>query len=594
MKCNLFALAATASLALLGGCASVGAPASRAVIMQIDDVATGAMQTQPAVLELDGQPAVLYATQDNRVAFQYGTDAKARVLLDETARVKGGNRFQLQSQGKQLYASWWSHQDGKSLYFTSSQDNGKTFAPVSIVNEGHGVLGPFSLLPGSNGVLGMTYMDERVPPYQTYFNRSTDNGLTWPKPDQRLDIALPDGQKSHVQSPQTVISGAAWVSAWVDTLRVDGKARYRVLSRRSDDSGLNWSPQTEIFSSDKLVSSFQVRADGKTIVIAADEAERGIIAFASVDEGRNWRSTGALAGTEVSPGTERASNNGLDLAVADGRAHLVWIQDRKDQKARIMHGTLDVAQAGWLTAAQRLDVKAFENTRAILPVVMALPNGPVLTSWVDYRDIRANIYLSASFDRGQTWSAPQPLLKPGEVSVGWPQFVRWGQQAAIAYDVYPNEQVLKGKYKIKLLPLADGAKALPEFVTVSTVSDAERKAKLEKRVNGVWQNRVSGNFDAAYDSFDFAFKAVTPKKTYLENVGVILYQSFSIVDATLSGNVADVKMKFKYEIKPTIMPNGKSIKVDPVEVEASNTWVWVGNDWYMVYAPSFGEANLQY
>lgn len=591
MKRNLFALAAIASLALLGGCAVGDGAISTGVLLQVDDIATGAQQTQPAVVEFDGQPALLYATQDNRIVFQRGNE---RVQLDETARVRGGNRFQLQVHDKQLQALWWSHLEGKSLYFTSSADGGKAFAPVSIVNDTHGVLGPFSLLHGTGGVLGMTYLDEREPPYQAYFNRSSDYGRTWAKPDQRLDFALPDGQKSYVQSPQSVESGTAWVSAWADAVKVGGTNRYRVVSRRSDDAGLNWSPQEIIFSSDKLISSLMVRAQGGQIVIAADESERGIVAFASKDEGRSWRSAGAMAGTEVAPGTDGASSSGIELAVAGEQAHLLWMQDRKGQKTRIMHGTLDLAQAKWLGAAQRLDVKAVENTRSMLPTIMALPGGQVLASWVDYRDIRPNIYLSASFDRGQSWSAPQPLLKRGEVSAGWPKLLPWGKQAAIGYDIYPNEQLLKGKYVLRLLPLAEGAKALPEFVAPATVNDAERKARLEQRVKMVWQNRVDGNYDAAYDVFDFAFKAFSSKKTYLENVGVILYQSFSLMDSAITGNEAEVKMKFKYEIKPTIMPNGKSIKVAPVEVEASNTWVWVKDDWYMVYAPSFGQANLQY
>ena len=35
-------------------------------------------------------------------------------------------------------------------------------------------------------------------------------------------------------------------------------------------------------------------------------------------------------------GTEGASNSGIDMAVTGGRAHLVWMQDRKDEKTRII------------------------------------------------------------------------------------------------------------------------------------------------------------------------------------------------------------------------------------------------------------------
>ena len=424
-----------ASLAALGGCAVVGSDAGGKVLVQIDDVATGAGQTRPAVVELNGKPALLYATRDNRVIFQHG---EQRLPLDETAPVRGGNRFQLQLQDQQLHALWWSHQDAKNLYFTSSADGGRLFTPVSIVNDAHGVLPAVSLLRGPQGVVGITYQDERLPRYQNYFNRSTDYGRTWPKPDVRLDLAPDAGQPSDVHDPQSVESGQAWVSAWADAVKVAGRLSYRIVSRRSDDAGLRWSPPEVLYSSDKLISSLVVRAQGEHIVIAADEHESGIVAFASQDQGRNWRSAGALAGTGFAAGAEGASNSGIDLTVAAGRAHLAWMQDRKGEKTRIMRASLTIAEAKWMGAVQRLDTKAHDNTRSMLPVLLAVPKGPLLAAWVDYRDIRPNIYLSASFDQGQAWSAPQALLKPGELAAGWPKLIPWGNnQAAIGYDVYP-------------------------------------------------------------------------------------------------------------------------------------------------------------
>ena len=588
---TLATLATVAAVAALSGCATGGPQAAgNNVLLQLDDAATGSLQTRPAVLERKGQPAVLYATQDNRVVFKLGDK---RQELDVTAPVKGGNRFQLNEQDQHLHALWWSHQDAKNLYFSSSADGGQTFAPVSIVNDAHGVLAPFSLLRGPGGVVGMVYSDERLPRYQAYFNRSTDYGRTWARPDVRLD--LPNGAIStDVGEPQGVESGKAWVTAWVDAIKESGRFSYRILSRRSDDAGVTWSPQNVVFTTDKLISSLKVGVQGSHIVLAFDESQHGIVAFSSADEGRNWRSAGAMAGTSVTPGTDGASSSGIELAVTAGRAHVSWMQDRKDEKTRIMYGTLDLAQGQWLGAARRLDTKAFDNTRSMLPSLLVLPDGPVLASWLDYRDIRPNIYMSASFDQGKSWSAPQPYLKPGEVSAGWPKLMAWGKQAAIGYDIYPDEQVLKGKYLLKLLPLDASAKALPQYVAPVVVSDAERKARLEQRVKTNWDYRVAGNFASSYDMFDFAFRAASTKAVYVEGTGVINFLSYGQEGITIKGNEAEVKMKIKYEVKSTMMPNGKLLKVEPVDVEAVNTWVWVDNDWYMVYAPSFGQANLQY
>ena len=407
MKRYLSLLASLASLAFVGGCAFVSSDPAGKVLLQVDDIATGALQTQPAIVELNGQPALLYASKDDRVVFQQGAK---RFTLDDTAPVRGGNRFQLHLQDRSLQALWWSHQDAKNLYFTSSTDSGQTFAPVSIVNDDHGVLPPFNLLRGPQGVLGMTYLDERQPHYQAYFNRSTDHGRTWARPDQRLDLAPAEAQPSNVQDPQSVESGAAWVSAWVDAVKVAGRASYRIVSRRSDDAGLAWSQPQVLYSSEKLISSLTVRAQGSHIVIAADAHEQGIFAFASSDQGRSWLGSGFLAGTGFAAAdSEGASNSGIRMALAGERAHLVWMQDRKGEKTRIMRASLDIAQAKWLDVVQRLDLKAHDNTRSMLPSVLATPQGALLAAWVDYRDIRPNIYLSASYDQGHAWSAPQAL-----------------------------------------------------------------------------------------------------------------------------------------------------------------------------------------
>ena len=585
MKRYLFIWALLTSLVSAGGCASIGAESGNKVLAQVDDAATGALQTRPAIVELNGKPAILYAAKDDRVALQIGGQ---RQLLDETARVRGGNHLQLHRQDQNLQALWWSHDDGKNIYFTSSADEGKSFNAVSMVNDEHGVLPPYSLTQGPQGVVGVTYQDERATGYQAYFNRSTDNGRSWARPDQRLDTP-PKGRTSDVHEAQSVQSGTVWVSAWTDNTPGTGQASYRIVSRRSVDEGQSWSAPEVLYSADHQISSLMIRAQSGNMVIAADELNRGIIALGSQDEGRSWRSAGVLAGTEG------ASNSGIDMAVTGGRAHLVWMQDRKDEKTRIMRASLDVAQSKWLGAVQRLDLKSHENTRSTSPVILATPQGSVLASWVDFRDIRPNVYLSSSSDQGQAWSAPQALLKPGEVSAGWPQLLPWRDQVAIGYELYPTDRPADGKFVVRLLEDADSAKGLAGLPAPAALSEADRKARLEQRVKTMWDQRVAGNYEPTYDMFDFAYKAATPKKYYVDSVGVITYLSYAVGDIAIAGNEASVKMKLRYEVKPTVLPStGKKITLPAADVESPTTWVWVANDWYMVYSPSFEPPQLKY
>lgn len=591
MKRFSLPLALLVSAIFLAGCAGMGAQSGSDILIELQDAMTGAGSTRPAIVEMNGEPTVLYASQADRIVFKQG---QTRMQIDETARVKGGNRFQLHRQDDHLHALWWSHEEGKNVYFTSSSDKGQSFSPVGMVNDTHGILAPFSLLRGSNGEVAITYLDERAPRTQAYINRSTDYGRTWPRPDQRLDIAPIDDLRSDIREPQSVEVGKAWVSAWVDVVSAAGRPSFRVVTRRSEDAGKSWSDPNVLFSSDKLIASLAVKSQGQQVIIAADEHDRGIFMLASHDEGRTWDKSGVLEGTSVVEGAEGASNNGIQMTVSGERAYLVWMQDRKDEKTKIMRATLDITQGKWLSPAQRMDVKGFDNTRSMLPVIAASSTGSVVGAWVDYRDIRPNIYVSASFDKGQSWTEPKAVLQPGNMSAGWPLLMPWKDQVALGYETYPADDTKAGKFTLRQITLDQNAKALPEFGTWPVVSEAERKLKLEERIKTFWGNRVSGNYQPTYDVFDFAYKKMTSEKAYLDNTGNITFLSYEAGDVVVNGNEARVKMKIKFEVKPTQMPSGRSVTIAPMDTEVTHTWVWVGNNWYFVYSPSFGQPNLSY
>lgn len=587
MKRPLLLAMSLASISLLAACAAGHPDSAVTALAQVDDVATGASQTRPALVEMDGKVAVLHSTKQDRVALQIGDQKQ---LVDETARVKqGGSYFKLSKVGKKLAAAWWSHQNGKNIYYTSSTNGGKQFAPVSMVNAEHGVLVPYHLVYGPQDELGMIYHDERLPNYQAYFNRSIDFGRTWSPQDQRLDTPPPNGRSSDAHEPQLVQSGNVWLGAWTELVNVDGKARYHLVSRHSEDAGQTWSQPAVLYAADYQISSLIARANGANLVIAADELKRGVFALTSQDAGKTWQNLGYVAGTDG------VSNSGIDLAVATGRAHLTWMQDRPEQKTHVLQATADIGQNKWVTPAQRLDVKAIENTRSISPVILATQQGPLVAAWVDFRDIRPNVYLSASYDQGLKWTAPKPLNKPGELWLGWPQLIAFADQVAIGYEVYPTDKPTAGHFIVKQLSVGDATNSLPGLEESAVASDTERRAKLERRVKELWDARIAGDYDKAYDSFDFVYKAMMPKKLYLDQAGVITYLQSAVDKIEIKGNEAFVNMKLKYEMKPIMTPfSQKPISVSPVEVESPNTWVWVGNDWFFVYAPSFDPQPLKY
>jgi len=88
---------------------------------------------------------------------------------------------------------------------------------------------------------------------------------------------------------------------------------------------------------------------------------------------------------------------------------------------------------------------------------------------------------------------------------------------------------------------------------------------------------------------------VTPKKHYVDNSGVITYHTATVDTLDIKGNEAAVNMKVRYEMKPVMIPGTpKPVSVPPVEVDTPNTWVWVGDDWYLMFQPSYDPPVLKY
>ncbi|QTN26109.1 exo-alpha-sialidase [Rhodoferax sp. AJA081-3] len=576
------------SLIGLTGCAISAIDSTNESLVQISDMQTGPFATRPSLADVGGELAVLYASKDDRVVLQIGSQAKQ--AIDTTARVRaGGSFFKLWPQQNHIYASWWSHKRWENIYITSSGDGGKSFAPVSMVNTDNGVLPPFTLTLGPPGTLGMTYSDERIPGFQVFFNRSIDHGLTWQKSDQRLDSPPAEGRASIAHDPQTVESGSTWVSTWSESIHVSGKPLYRIVSRRTNDAGVTWTAPAVLFSSDHQISTLIVRSEGRNLIIAADDLNRGIFALASQDSGVTWSEAVRLEDTAG------LSNSGIAMEYRDGRAHLVWMAQRAEAKIQIMAATFDVSKNAWLGGRKRLNPATYENTKALSPVVHVTKGGAVVSAWVDYRDIRPNIYIATSYDQGNRGPPPQPLLQPGLISVGWPALVRVKDKTYIAFEKYPTERVADGSFHVRELPVDAGANAMAKISSFPVVGEKERAAKLTERIKALWDYRVAGNYDRAYDIFDFAYKTATPKKLYIENAGVITYLAHHTDEVTITGNEANVKMKVKYEVKSAILPTtGKPITVAPVEVEVPNQWVWIGDDWYLVYTPSFDQPMLKY
>lgn len=553
----------------------------------ISDAATGSMETLPAALKLaDGTAMALYKSKAGRVTLW--RDGKEQIL-DSTAPVQGGQFVQLHENAGQVYASWWSHENNKNLYITHSSDGGRSFAKVAIINDQHGVLPRYSLSFGDKGVVGATYYDERSPRYEVYFNRSTDYGQTWDRPDTRLDDPAPAGQDNYAVEPVTVQADGTLVTVWDDAYKgLDGRTVYRLMTRSSTDQGITWSPAKMLLSSFHQISALSAKAEGKTVFVAFDEYQAGIKAVVSNDAGINWVTSPAIEGSS------QKTNSGLVLTIANGMGYASWIEQEPNKKPDIQFGRFDLANNAWLGSIQRIDTKQFDNTQSITPSIFSFSNGNVVIAWVDYRDIRPNIYLSLSTDQGKTWSSPKPFGKPGVADLGWPKLIPWGDSVALAYESYPKDILKDGMFKVAPTNIVAATKELPNYASTSEVSAEQKKKMLLARVDDLWKYRKEGKYEPTYSFFDYAMRNFMAKKEFVEKSGNLNYYNYELTSTKIEGNVAQVEQKITYDTKPFMMPNGKMEQIKKTTAEVKNTWVWIGDNWYLVYAPSFGKPILQY
>jgi len=110
--------------------------------------------------------------------------------------------------------------------------------PVSVYNSGH--WGP-SVAAADGGVVHVTWQDTRnnYPTWEMYYNRSTDNGVTWQLTDTPLSSI--DGKNSYGSS--VTASGPNVNAVWWD-YKEDNK--HEIFANRSADAGETWGTATRL------------------------------------------------------------------------------------------------------------------------------------------------------------------------------------------------------------------------------------------------------------------------------------------------------------------------------------------------------------
>ena len=552
---------------LLAGCANPAAvqPSMRLAV----DNRLG-VETAPAAAILDGSPAFVYVTPDSGIVFQH---AGRKVVLNHGLEAKGGKFLQIHVRGNHVMVAWWNHEPSKSLYVTRSIDGGKTFSPPVTVQSDHGVLPPITFAFGPKDQVGAVYSDERVPQYSVYFNRSEDFGSHWLHTDQRLDPPPGPNVPSLAYEPQLSVVGSRWVLVWRDAGTASEQNVQRILSRVSTDDGKTWSASKVIYTSHSVLSALDMKAvDGRLALVYAEGSHIGMLL---------GNANGEFGSPITVPGPESNFSGGFQIAGNGKSIVIVWNTLIGREKPIIMAATYDPAKSEWLHGAERIDGDKPNNTMSLDPQLVSTAAGVYLATWVDFRNIVPNIYVSTSSDQGVHWSRPRNVAIDGADFMTNPRLLASGKGAMIYYEYSPgsdrNELYLTSK-ELEIDAKGDVANLPQQHI----YTESEKKEKLIDRVRQFWKLRAETKFDQTYPFFDPAMRAAISAKKFDEGQAQIAYWDVKDLRTDIVGNVATVLVNAHLKIQPLMVQEHK-IDIPERVTDIKATWVWIKDNWYLSY-----------
>lgn len=560
----------------------------------------GGYYNSPASVVDDGNPATLYINEGGRIVFKRNDKT---LFLDEDVKARGnGRRPLLYKEGNHFYAIWWAKtkpEGDKHLYFKPSYNGGETFEATRIINTGNGVLN-FSFATDGSGNMAFVYNDERNAPYEIYINLSHDYGRTWFERDTRLDRIGREDEKKDVRKkaaqyqkgnfalePNVAVDGQAVVVTWKEQ-RVDAKAEtpsHYLKAITSADGGRNWSEELVVRAgSNQVFTTVNLLLFEGVYYIFGHENLTGITGFMSRDRGRKWESIDVIKGTEATVNSQLKVIRGRE-----GYLYAVYTSQEEERKSQIHFAAFSTHDRKWETPV-RVDRKGLDLTKSINPDIALLSNGTIVAAWEDYRNIRPNIYLNVSSDRGKSWlDMSVAVEEPGRFNSTASFLHAKDESLYLFFQRFRND----GKKELDHLYRKYDTKDGDWFKKISypAVSDAEKDRILRERVNTFWRLRVEGRYAELYDYYDPYYRATTDKEKFSSTQGNIIYQKAALTDAEIKGNFANVKIEMTFEVPEKVLM-GKKFSIPRKESALNEDWIWLYDNWYKLYKKPVGGQSL--
>lgn len=355
-----------------------------------------------------------------------------------------------------------SHRSSVDLWISRSDDSGASFQAPAMVNHERGVIWGFQVSKprvsiDHNGAVHIFYpanaqsSETRLDVVASQYTRSTDKGDTFSEAVTLNSHVKKDGRgllgeqlgAAHAFGTMAVAPNGAVHTFWLDTRYMGNASQGATLfTASSANGGESFGAEIE-FARDVVCPCCQLVADfvGDEAVLVSyrhvfDDGSRDSVVLRSTDNGQTWPELARLpidpwyiGGCPLKP-TDMAVNENYVYSVAysAGPEHQgVWF-------SRSRNGALDFEEAVPMHAASKY---------SDAPVITVTQSGVVRVVWHSREGRRSpyRLYMSESYDHGETFTAPWELPTPegdsrfpviatageGTSHIAWEQRVKIGE-----------------------------------------------------------------------------------------------------------------------------------------------------------------------
>lgn len=550
------------------------------------------------LISIDNELATLYSSSSN-IIFQKGK-AKTVVLKGSKAR-----RFWLQFDGKYLYAAWWvkfENGKGKQLFISVSEDKGKTFSSPQLISREYGVLPTVSIASSPDGVVMVTYHDERKGPFRIYSNFSKDAGKTWQAKDVRVDeppvvpVVLSNKDKKGVLYsafiPHVFLSPEnKAIIIWEQMNNINGKITLGFKARQYDFEKSEWSEVSTIGEKEGEnaveYNAFQYKGN---ILVTAGIPGEGVSAYLSQDSAENWHELGGNVASTGKDASRDLTSSFSAVGIGDDFFVTYVTVPHGAGKNNVMLSKISLVDKKWDGEPRAIDAEKDNSlTRQLTPKILKLGNNTLLVVWTEFKAILPAIYANFSLDQGKTWlKTTKPLTAPGKYSVELMRVVQGNAKAWIIGKMTTLEDdKLTVKPVYEEVSLSESLRFSHEPNEALVLSQEEKKKRLEKRVKKFWKLRTEKKHEELWGLHDQLFRAKFGKSNWLRTQGKIEYSGFDIKKITIKNKLfAEVEVEIKVKI-PKQKKEGAELPEKELTKKIKQEWGWFYDEWYAMPSPFF-------